>query len=89
MKAYIFIETGEERRPKKHEWLLTDSENAVRATIDFACEYPILRRIEVELPTMWEVNEIPGEVNPDYRFRDGFDFGIAWLCDRLGIELKD
>lgn len=95
MKAYIFVETGEKRAPKKGEWHLWLSGGLERAQVDWAADAtrPILRMIEVELPTRAEVSaSCPSEpMSDDTRealARGEWMDGVRWLAARLGIELE-
>ena len=87
MKAYIFIETGEVRRPRRGDEYLGACGSVLVAKYDFMIvEFPILRRVEVEVPKRGEGKVDFGECCGCQRC---FDSGVDWLATHLGIELKD
>lgn len=51
MKAYLFIETGEVRRPKDGEWVIfEDGDFVLNIDDDYIAKYPIVTRHEIEIP---------------------------------------
>lgn len=51
MKAYLFIETGEVKKPKKGEWVLDlDGEISLGYDNDYEPKFPILTRHEIDIP---------------------------------------
>lgn len=91
MKAYIFVETGEVRQPKISEWVVAHGSPYNVGYGMWLESLPILRRIEVELPTKAEVRNAAedntGEGGSPTQYV-GFMDGVDWLATRLGITIE-
>ena len=85
MKAYIFVETGEVRRPVGDEWFFADGEPCSADYRVWREAHPILRRIEVEVPTKVEVRV---DVASCCGCQSCFYEGVNWLATRLGLTLE-
>ena len=63
MKAYLFIETGEVRSPKKGEWFKDTNGGTYQSDGMYNLIFPILTRHEIEIPEKFtEVKIIAGSL---------------------------
>ena len=85
MKAYIFVETGEVRSPRYLEAFIDGGFAINTQGFGSSHGYPILRRIEVEVPTKAEAQKANESCDEAVQF--GFDDGVQWLASKLGLTI--